>query len=293
MIVASSRKPSTTLITSIGYFARVPFGKVLRLSTALIIVFVLVTLTNSAPSYFGPFEPLVSQNQVVFVGLALIMVSSVWLWRGGYWRSIQSRGPLALFELAEAGLLLLLLTAFFGLGLNPLNRCLGGGGGFTCYSTTPSFLRGLLDLALIVVGEEIFFVAYLTREFAEVTGVRGAAIYLSTLFYAFFHFPALRVEGFGAVSLLGFLQVLVGTFSLIACYWYTRNLVAVALMHAYWDGVGALVLIPNAGVFSPILLLLGQLSLPAVAIVMTHRFRERYPAWLRPSVRASAAVSQT
>jgi membrane protease YdiL (CAAX protease family) len=270
----------------------VPYGKALRLSSALIVVFVLVILTNSAPTYFGPLEPLVSQNQDVFVGLALILVSSVLLWRGGYWRSIQSRGSLALFELAEAGLLLLLLTAIFGLGLNPLDRCLGGGGGFTCYSTIPSFLRGLFDLALIVVAEEIFFVAYLTREFAEVTGKGGLAIFLSTLFYASFHFPALQVEGFGAISPLGFLEVLIGTFSLIACYWYTRNLVAVALMHAYWDGVGALVLLPNAGVLSPIFLLLGQLSLPAVALVMTHRFRGRYPAWLRPSVSASATTSQ-
>ena len=259
-------------------------GKVLRLALALTIVFALVTLTNTAPSYFGPFEPLISQNQDIFVGVSLILVSSTLLWQGGYLRSTQSRGLLAVFEITLAGLLLLSLTALFGLGLNPLNNCLGGGGGFTCYSTPSGFLRGLLDLGLIVAGEEVFFIAYLTRELAEVTKVGAIAVFLTTLFYAFYHFPALLVEGFGAIFFLGFLEVVAGTFTLIACYWYTRNLAAVALMHIYWDGVGALVLMPNAGVFSPILLLLGQLSLPATIIVIAHRLQTRYPAWLRTSL---------
>ncbi len=74
----------------------------------------------------------------------------------------------------------------------------------------------------------------------------------------------MQVEGFGTVYSLWFLQILVGASSLIACYWFSgRNLAAVILLHAYWDGIGAIVLFPNAGVFSPVLLILGQLSLPA------------------------------
>jgi membrane protease YdiL (CAAX protease family) len=247
-----------------------------RLAAALLIVFVLVTLTNSAPSYFGPLKILVSENQDFFVGFSLILVSSIWLWRSGYLRGVQSRGRLAALEFIEAGTLLLALTAVFGLGLSPLNMCLGGGGGFTCYPTSQGFLRGLLDLMCIVLGEELFFVAYVTRELNQIFGVGVVAVFASTLFYSFSHFPALQVEGFGTIFLLGFLQILLGTLSLIACYWYTeRNLAAVILLHSYWDGIGALVLFPNVGQAVPILVLLGQLSLPAAALVVTHRLGSR------------------
>jgi len=80
------------------------------------------------------------------------------------------------------------------------------------------------------------------------------------------------VEGFGTISLLGFTGIVVGAFSLSVCYWYTgRNLAAVILLHAYWDGVGALVLIPNYGQYGEIVLILGQLSLPAAVLVITQR----------------------
>ncbi len=243
-----------------------------RIAAALAIVFVLVTLTNSAPEYFGPLEPFVTSDPEVFVGVSLILISLVWLWRSGYWRGVQAKGRVAALEFAEAGVLLLMLTAFFGLGLGPFSMCLGGGGGFTCYGSSQTFLRGILDLMCIVIGEELFFVAYVTRELNQIFGIGAMAVFVSTLFYSFSHLPALQVEGFGTIFLLEFLQIFIGTSTLIACYWYTgKNLVAVVLLHAYWDGVGALVLIPNVLVFGPILLVLGQLTLPAAALVVTHR----------------------
>jgi membrane protease YdiL (CAAX protease family) len=70
--------------------------------------------------------------------------------------------------------------------------------------------------------------------------------------------------------------VLVGSISLSACYWYTgRNLAAVILLHAYWDGVGALVLVPNYGQYDEIVLILGQLSLPVAVLVITHTVAKR------------------
>jgi hypothetical protein len=246
--------------------------KTARLAASLVVVYILVTVTNSAPGYLGALEPLVSRNQDVFVGLSLVLVSAVLLWRTGYWREVQSRGRRALFEFIEAGVLLLVLTAVFGLGLSPFSMCLGGGGGFTCYGNAAGFIRGILDLACIILGEEMFFVAYVTKELNQITGVGPVAVFAATLLYSFSHFPALQVEGFGVVFILGFLQILIGTSTLIACYWYTgRNLAAVILMHAYWDGVGALVLFPNVMVFGPILLMLGQLTLPAAALILTHR----------------------
>ncbi|MDG7007745.1 MAG: CPBP family intramembrane metalloprotease [Nitrososphaerota archaeon] len=104
----------------------------------------------------------------------------------------------------------------------------------------------------------------MTTELNRILGKGAAAVALSALIYSTSHLPVLQVEGFGTVYSLWFLQILVGASSLIACYWFSgRNLAAVILLHAYWDGIGAIVLFPNAGVFSPVLLILGQLSLPA------------------------------
>lgn len=249
-----------------------------RLALALAIAFVLIYLTNSAPAYLGPLEPVIVPNQTLFVGVSLILVSLFWLWRSGYLRLIQSKGRVAAFELVIAALLLLTLTAYFGLGLSPFNLCIGGGGGFACYPDLQGFLRGLLNLMCIVLAEELFFRAYVMNELGQILGVGAGVVIASALLFSLFHLPALQIEGFGSISSLGFLQILVGAVSLSACYWYTgRNLAAVLLLHAYWDGVGALLLIPNVGQYGPILLLLGQLSLPAAVVVITHKLWSRFP----------------
>ena len=246
--------------------------QLLRLAIALAIGYILITVTNSAPWYFGGLQSLIMTNQDIFVGLSLVTISALALWRGGYLGGVQSKGKLPLLELVEVGVLLVALTAFFGLGLSPLSMCLGGGEGFTCYASLQGFLRGILGLMFIVAGEEMFFVVYVTTELNRILGKGAAAVALSALVYSTSHLPILQVEGFGTIYSLWFLQILVGTSSLIACYWFSgRNLAAVILLHAYWDGIGAIVLFPNAGVFSPILLILGQLSLPAAVAVVTHR----------------------
>lgn len=238
------------------------------------IAFVLIYLTNSAPEYLGPLESLALKDGALFVGIPLILVSLVFLWRGGYLREVQSRRRFSAFEILEAGLLVVAVTTVFGLGPSPFNLCLGGGGGFVCYAEASGFLLGLLDLILVVIAEELFFRAYLMNELNQALGAGAGAVAVSALLYSVFHLPALQVEGFGTVSLLGFLQILIGAFSLSACYWYTgRNLVAVIILHAYWDGVGALVFIPNYGRLGEFLLILGQLSLPAAVLIITHRFR--------------------
>jgi len=247
-----------------------------RLIIALAIAFVLIYLTNSAPQYFGPVEQLVVRNQALFVGVFLILFSSCLLWLGGYWPLVQSRTRLSALELAELGLLVVTVTAFFGLGLSPFNLCIGGGGGFACYPDVTGFLRGVLDLVCIVLSEELFFRAYLMNELDRVLGVGVGAVTISALIYSVFHLPALQAEGFGTVSLTGFLQILIGALSLSAAYWYTgRNLVAVIFLHAYWDAIGALELIPSFGQYGEFLLIVGQLSLPAVFLIITHKVLPR------------------
>lgn len=235
------------------------------------------------PSYLGPLGPVIAPNQTLFVGISLILVSLFWLWRSGYLRRTQSKGRVAAFEIIIASLLLVTLTAYFGLGVSPFNLCIGGGGGFTCYPDSQGFLRGLLNLMCIVLAEELFFRAYLMNELNQILGagagvVVGAGVVIgSALLFSLFHLPALQIEGFGAISLLGFSQILVGAISLSACYWYTgRNLAAGLLLHGYWDGIGALLLLPTPGQYGPILLLLGQLSLPAAVLVITHKLWFRF-----------------
>jgi membrane protease YdiL (CAAX protease family) len=242
----------------------------LRLAAALLIGLFLIAVANGW--YLGGLQPAIGQNQDIFVGLSLAVIAFLWLWRSGYLIGVQSRGRLAALELGVMGALLVALTAFFGLGLNPLSLCLGGEGGFTCYAAVQGFLRGLLGLLVIVVGEEMFFVVYVTTELNRIIGRGALAVIISALVYSFSHLPVLQAEGFGSISSLWFLQILVGTSSLIACYWFTgRNLAAVIMLHAYWDGIGALVLFPNVGTFAPVALILGQLSLPAAVTIATHR----------------------
>jgi len=243
-----------------------------RLVVALLVAFVLVYLTNLAPQYLGPLEQTAIRNQDLFVGVSLILISVGLLWMGRYWRHVQSGKKLACFELVEAGILALALTGYFGIVLTPFNMCIGGGGGFACYPDISGFLRGVLDLAVIVLSEELFFRAYLMNELNQILGRGFGVVILSPLIYSAFHLPALQVEGFGTISLLGFAVILIGAFTLSACYWYTgRNLAAVILLHAYWDGVGALVLIPNYGQYDEVVLILGQLTLPAAVLVGTHK----------------------
>ncbi len=125
---------------------------------ALAVGFILITVTNSAPWYFGGLQSLIMTNQDIFVGLSLVTVTALALWRGGHLDEVQSKGKLPLLELIEVGALLVALTAFFGLGVSPLSMCLGGGEGFTCYASLQGFLRGILGLTFIVAGEEMFFV---------------------------------------------------------------------------------------------------------------------------------------
>jgi hypothetical protein len=99
-----------------------------------------------------------------------------------------------------------------------------------------------------------------------------------------------RARGFGTVSLFGFTQIPIGAFSLSACYWYTgKNLAAVILLHAYWDVVGALVFIPNIEQYGPIMLMLGQLSLPATVLIITHRLRSHLPGLFSSDGRSGIA----
>jgi len=124
----------------------------------------------------------------------------------------------------------------------------------------------------VVLAEELFFRAYIMNELKQILGVGVGVVTASALLYTLFHLPALQVEGFGTISLQGFAQILIGAVTLSACYWYTgKNLAVVVLLHAYWDGVGALVFIPIAGPYGPILLILGQLSFPAVVLIISHR----------------------
>lgn len=251
--------------------SRLESRRALRLAISLATAFVLIYLTNSAPQYFGPLEQTVVRDQALFVGISLIILSSALLWTGGYWRLAQSRTRLSAFEFLESILLVAIMTALFGLGLSPFDLCIGGGGGFACYPQVGGFLRGVLDLACIVLSEDLFFRAYLMNELNQVLGLGAGAVTISALVYALFHLPALQVEGFGTVSLAGFLLILVGAFSLSACYWYTgRNLAVVIFLHAYWDAIGALELIPNFGQYSEFLLIIGQLAVPAAVLVVTH-----------------------
>jgi len=246
--------------------------RALRLALALLVAFTLIYVTNNAPGYLGPLEALFATDEELFVGISLILISLVLLRSGGYLRQAQSRGRFSLIEIAEAGVLVLAVTAFFGLGLSPFNLCIGGGGGFVCYADSGRFFSGLLDLVCIVVAEELFFRAYLINELNRVLNFGAGAVIVSSLIYAFFHLPVLQILGLGSVSVSGLLQILIGAFSLSACYWYTgRNLAASALLHAYWDGVGALLLIPNYGLYGEYLLILGQLSLPAAVLIISHR----------------------
>ena len=255
----------------------------LRIVSGIALVSVLVVVANLLPDLLEP--PLLARlGPETFYGLALIMISLVWLRWSGTWRTMQSRGGPVIVELFVALFLAVGVTALLGLGLSPLDLCIGGGGGYVCYPELIGFLAGLLGLVSIVLAEELFFRAYLINELNQLLGWRGRAVLSSVCLFTLLHLPALRVEGFGAVSATGFLVVLTGAVTLSASYWYGgRNLVAVMLLHGYWDGLGALLLIPGTGLLSPFVTIVLQLSLPAAGLVLVHAFMAgRPPSSKRP-----------
>jgi len=249
----------------------------LRIVSGIALVSVLVVVANLLPDLLEP--PLLARlGPETFYGLALIMISLVWLRWSGTWRTMQSRGGPVIVELLVALFLAVGVTALLGLGLSPLDLCIGGGGGYVCYPELIGFLADLLGLVSIVLAEELFFRAYLINELNQLLGWRGRAVLSSVFLFTLLHLPALRVEGFGAVSATGFLVVLTGAVTLSASYWYGgRNLVAVMLLHGYWDGLGALLLIPGTGPLSPFVTIVLQLSLPAAGFVFVHAFMAGRP----------------
>src|SRR3989441_4737016 len=257
----------------------------LRIVSGIALVSVLVVVANLLPDLLEP--PLLARlGPETFYGLALIMISLVWLRWSGTWRTMQSRGGPMIVELFVALVLAVGVTALLGLGLSPLDLCIGGGGGYVCYPDIIGFLAGLLGLVSIVLAEELFFRAYLINELNQLLGWRGRAVLSSVFLFTLLHLPALRVEGFGAVSATGFFVILTGAVTLSASYWYGgKNLVAVMLLHGYWDGLGALLLIPGIGLLSPFVTIVLQLSLPAAGLVFVHAFMVgrplRLPRWLK------------
>src|SRR3989449_1902286 len=245
----------------------------LRIISGIALVSVLVVVANLLPNILAQHPPLSRLGPETFYGLALVMTSLVWLRWSGTWRTMQSRGGAAIVELLVAVFLAVGVTQLLGLGLSPLDLCIGGGGGYTCYPDLIDFLAGLLGLVSIVLAEELFFRAYLINELNQLLGWRGRAVLSSVCLFTILHLPALRVEGFGAVSATGFLVVLTGAVTLSASYWYGgKNLVAVILLHGYWDGLGAVLLIPGTGPLSPFVTIVLQLSLPAAVRVFGHAF---------------------
>jgi membrane protease YdiL (CAAX protease family) len=242
-------------------------------------VFSLLYLVNLREQDLGFFARLPGPEKSLVVGVILVAISVVALSASGTWRKMQSRGKIAALEIGVAGVALVLATLGFGIGPSPFNLCLGGGGGYTCYATSSDFLEGFTRLMSLVVAEELLFRAYLINELSRFSRVGRGAWLVSALIYTLFHYPSL-VNQTGNVSLSAALQITIGAVSLSGCYWYAgRNLTAVALIHAYWDGIGALVVSPVSGSLGPFVVLLGQLSLPALAVVMIHsvwmRFRRR------------------
>ena len=241
-----------------------------------VLVFLILYIVNLREEDLGSFARLPGPEKSLVVGVVLVTISFVALSTSGTWRKMQSRGKAAALELGAAGAALVLATLGFGIGPSPFNLCFGGGGGYTCYVTSSDFLVGFASLISLVVAEELLFRAYLINELSRLLRIGRGAWLASALIYTFFHFPSL-VNQSGSVSLSAALQIMVGAVSLSGCYWYSgRNLIAVTLIHAYWDGIGALLLVPVSGSLGPFVVLLGQLSLPALAVVVIHSLWMRF-----------------
>jgi membrane protease YdiL (CAAX protease family) len=247
-----------------------------RVVFILALVFSLLYIVNLREQDLGFFSRLPGPEKSLAVGAVLVAISVVALSTSGIWRMMQARGKIAVLDLAAAGVALVLATFGFGIGPSPFNLCFGGGGGYTCYATSSEFLVGFASLMSLVVAEELLFRAYLINELSMLSRVGRGAWLASALIYTLFHFPSL-VNQTGNVSLSAALQIMIGAVSLSGCYWYSgRNLIAVAIVHAYWDGIGALLLVPVSGLLGPFIVLLAQLSLPALAVVAIHSLWTRF-----------------
>ncbi|MDV3278736.1 MAG: CPBP family intramembrane metalloprotease [Nitrososphaerales archaeon] len=247
-----------------------------RLVSVLSIAFVLISVTNLDPSLFGGLERVIVPVQSVFVGLGLSALALLGLWWSGLWRKAQSTGRSTLVEIGVGGCLLVAFTFAFGVVTTPFHLCFGGSGGYACYPDVLSFSRGVFSLISLVMAEELFFRAYLINELNQAIKDGSVGALASALLYSAYHLPALWTEGSRAFSAPGLLLVVVGAVSLSLCYWYTgRNLLAVLLLHGYWDGIGALLVVPYIGVSGPIIAMLGQLTAPVVGVVAVHQLLAR------------------
>jgi membrane protease YdiL (CAAX protease family) len=250
--------------------------RIVRLASALSISLVLISVTNLDPALFGGLEHVIVPVQSVFVGLGLSALALLWLWWSGLWRKAQSVGRSVLVELGVGSCLLVALTFAFGTVTTPFHLCFGGGGGYACYPNVLSFSRGVLNLVALVIAEELFFRAYLINELNQVVKFGSVSALTSALLYSAYHLPALGTEGSRALSAPSLLLVVVGAVSLSFCYWYTgRNLLGVLLFHGYWDGIGALLVVPYTGVSGPIIAILGQLTVPVVGVIAVHQLLAR------------------
>ncbi len=250
--------------------------RIIRLASSLLIALVLISVTDLDPTLFGGLKQVIVPVQSVFVGLGLSALALIWLWWSGLWRKAQSVGRSALVELGAGSCLLVIMTLVFGMVTTPFHLCFGGGGGYACYPDVLSFSRGIISLLSLVVAEELFFRAYLINELNQAIRFGSAGALASALVYSVYHLPALWTEGPKAFSLPGFVLVAVGAVSLSLCYWYTgRNLLAVLLLHGYWDGIGSLLVVPYAGVTGPIIVMLAQLTVPAVGVTALHQLLAR------------------
>jgi membrane protease YdiL (CAAX protease family) len=247
-----------------------------RLAVALAIVLILIYLGNLRPEYLGFVGTATPALRTVLVAVALIATSIIWLVWSGAWKRMQSRGRVVVFELVLGVGALAGGTLAFGIGPSPFGLCFGGGGGYTCYPNSSDFELGFAGIISLVVAEELFFRAYIMNELSGVLRVGWVVTLVSSAIYLLYHLPSLENQTFGAVSYSAVLQILAGSLSLSFCYWYTgRNLLAVILLHGYWDGIGALLLVPVPGFTGQLLTLLGELTLPAVILVAFHAI------WLR------------
>jgi Type II CAAX prenyl endopeptidase Rce1-like len=252
--------------------------RVVRLVAALAIAFALIFAANLEPEALLRFERFTALPPSILVAVGLSAVAVVWIRKGGFGPAVQSRGWRVLVESGAGACLLLAATSAFGVLTTPMNLCFGGSGGYVCYPNEAAFGIGVAELLAVVAAEELFFRAYLINEVNGLIGYASVGTGASALVYTLYHLPALAVEGQRAFSVGGFLLVLVGALTLSFCYWYSgRNLAATVMLHGYWDGVGALLLIPGPGVWAPVAVMLGQLTLPALGVVAVHQVLKRRP----------------
>src|SRR2546428_11318851 len=125
----------------------------LRIVSGIALVSVLVVVANLLPDLLEP--PLLARlGPETFYGLALIMISLVWLRWGGTWRTMQSRGGPVIVELIVALFVAVGVTALFALRLSPLDLCICGGGGSVWYVEVFCGLSGVPWRMLRYIGAD-------------------------------------------------------------------------------------------------------------------------------------------